>query len=201
MKEIAEITTEIKKTSENLDNRRKLVDLLEEIQKEARLLRSTEDIQTFEETTIDNLKLSEATDKSDYTSRKVGSLLYNSEAVEPATAQAAVDDRFIFEQVFPCIENLAYAVQNESSKKANVILLYSDLSNQLDVDVQEILAGLLREMEESSELFTSDVETAKNSRSIEYLVEAASRVLEVESENQKDLCALADHMYERASAA
>ena len=197
-KEIGEITTEIKKTSDNLDHRRKLVDLLEEIQKEARLLRSTKDIQTFAETTIDNLKLSEATDKSEDRSRQVGSLLYNSEAVEPATAQAAVDDRFIFEEVFPCIEKLAYAVQEESTNQAKAILLYSDLSNQLDVDVQEILARLLREMEDSSELFTSDVETAKNFRSIEYLVEAASRVLEVESENQKDLCALVDRMYERA---
>lgn len=197
-KEIGEITTEIKKTSENLDHRRKLVDLLVEIQKEAHLLRSTEDIQTFAETTIDNLKLSEATDKSEDRSRQVGSLLYNSEAVDPATAQAAVYDRFIFEEVFSCIERLAYAVQEESTNQAKAILLYSDLSNQLNVNMQENLVRLEQKMEESSELFTSDVETAKNSRSIEYLVEAADRVLEVESENQKDLCALVDHMYERA---
>lgn len=194
-KEIQVLTEELKKTNENLDHRRNLVKLLEKLVQEAKLLRGTEDVQAFAESTIDDLKSSEFSARS-VNSRHIGNLHLNSVAVEPSTSQAV--DKFNFEEVFDCIQKLVDAVQNESTNQAKAILLSSDLANQLDVDLQETLTRLMENMSDSSESFIDQVESSRTSRSIERLVQAANYILEVERHIQEQLCSLVDHIYENA---
>jgi hypothetical protein len=107
-------------------------------------------------------------------------------------------EQFNFTDVYGCIYNLTHAVQDESTNLGKAILLYADIASQLNLDLPATLTRLMENMERSSEDFIDKAAAANRSHSIADLVEAANKVLDVEHGNQEQLCALVDHLYERA---
>lgn len=194
-REIKVVTEELEKTKENLEHRKKLVELLDALLREARLLQSTKEVTAFAESAIENLKKSDSADLSE-DSKPMCNLTSNLAKAGPSTSQAV--DQFNFSDVFSCIQNLVHAVQEESTSQGKAILLYADLANQLNVNLHETLTRLFDTMEQSTESFAYDAEAARHSHSIDDMVEAANKILSVEQENQTQLSMLVDQMYERA---